>query len=213
MFGCLGTRYLKDGEKQLFKQKIKSSKSIDTETLEELYSQRPNRKFALLPATPYVSFYYLGLKKYDTAALENEKKEIAAKYDTLIAENSDKPKKVNKYTNKKNRKISKFNKTIKEGNVLMRWGEPVSVYDSAKTQQTIRQFQLYLFSKGYFNSSISHKHRTIKRQVISIFTINENQPHNIDTILYKIPDSTIRKLLSNRKGLNKIWNAIRPRYY
>lgn len=201
MYGCLGTRYLKDDEKQLFKQNIKAGKPVNTDALEELYSQRPNRKFALLPITPYVSFYYLGLKKYDSVALEKEKLEIAAHYDTLIAHNGDNAKKVNKLINKKNRKIAKINTTLKEGNVLMRWGEPISVYDSALTEQTVKQFQLYLFAKGYFNADISYENKFINRQVISTFTIDEKQHHTIDTILLKIPDSAIREMLTKRESL------------
>jgi len=63
--GCLGTRYLKDDEKLLFKQKIKVGMSFDNYELEQLLLQRPNRRIPVIRFSAYVWFYQLGVKQYD----------------------------------------------------------------------------------------------------------------------------------------------------
>ena len=105
MSGCIGIRYLKDDEKLLYKQKIKVSRNIDSYELEELFAQRPNRRFPFINFSPYVSLYHLGLRKYDSARLINEKNLLSAKYDSLIAHTSSQRKK-NKYETRKNRIVA-----------------------------------------------------------------------------------------------------------
>lgn len=197
--GCLGTRYLQPNETLLYKQKINVDKPIDNDNLEELYAQSPNRQFPIIPYSPYVWFYQGGIKKYNLEALTLEKEEILANYDSLIT-SSAKQKKKDKLLQKRNRKTQKIDKTIKEGNVLMRWGEPLAVYDSLQTNTTIRKFELYLQSKGYFDVKINHKTKRSRRLMRSFYKIEIGAPYLIDTLLEKISDSTVAQVLTNRKS-------------
>ena len=146
---CLGTKYLKEDQKLLYKQKINAPKPIDTEELSEFYQQQPNRRFPLIPFSPYVWFYYHGVKRYSTEKYNGKKDNIREHYRKKISVlDSSKAKKIRRLTRKRDKKIARQDKNIEEGNVWMRWGEPVTVYNSASTAENIKKFNLYLFSKG-----------------------------------------------------------------
>ncbi len=204
--GCLGSKYLKEDENLLYKQRVKVAKSIDKEELEQLYVQQPNRQFPIIPFAPYVWFYYWGLKSYDIGAYENKKEEISKKYDAKIKKYKDKESKVNRLKRRKTRKLAKIIKTIEEGNTMMRWGEPVAVYDSSLTRATTDRFDLYLDSKGYFHSDISHKTTQSGKRVTSIFDIDTGPAYKIDTLFLQTGDSAITELInsSNKESLLKV---------
>ena len=195
--GCLGTSYLKPNEKLLSKQKTITNKIIDGDALEEIYAQSPNRQLPLLSMSPYVWFYQKGIKNYDIEELKLEKTAIRKEYDTLISD-TDHARKKRKLIQKRNRKIQKMDKTIKEGNVLMRWGEPLAIYDSSLTETSLQRIKLYMASKGYFNAMVSHTKIETKNKVKSIFKIEEGRPHQIDTLLQKISDSSLVVWLTDR---------------
>lgn len=195
--GCLGTRYLKSNEDILYKQKIIVNKKIDKDPLEELYTQIPNRQLPIIPFSPYVSFYQTGIKKYDKEALTKEKEGLKTQYDSLISKAS-KTKKKNKLLQKRNRKTQRIDKALKEGNVLMRWGEPLAIYDSNLTNNTIQKFKLYLHSKGYFDATISHSTKNTIKYVKSIYEIQEGKPYLIDTVFEKISDLKISRVLDKK---------------
>ena len=193
--GCLGTKYLKEDEKLLYKQNIKVAKQIDKDDLETLYAQEPNRQFPIIPFAPYVWFYYWGKKSYDTAKYESKKDIFIQKIDQKIKD-ADKKKKKNSLERKKRKKIAKLDKTIKEGNTLMRWGEPLAVYDSTQAENTKNRFELYLASKGYFHSKIDHKTSINGNRVSSIYSIDEGPAYKIDTIFIQTGDSSITELIN-----------------
>jgi outer membrane protein assembly factor BamA len=195
--GCLGTRYLKPNEDLLYKQKIVTSKSVDAELLEELYAQSPNRQFPIIPVSPYVWFYEAGIKKYDVDALHIKKEHLLAEYDSLIAL-SPNQKQQQKLLNKKNRKSLKIDKIIKEGNVLMRWGEPLAIYDSNLTANTIQKFKLSLNARGYFDNQVDHTIKQNGKFVRSIYNVKEGAPYLIDTTMVQIKDSLVANVLKKR---------------
>lgn len=196
--GCLGTKYLKEDEKLLYKQKIKIDKAIDKEDLEQLHSQSPNKQFPIIPFSPYVWFYYWGLNAYDTAKYESKKTEIEVKLDEKITQ-TEKPKKIEKIKKRKKRKIDKLNETIKDGNAYMRWGEPLAVYDSSLTNVTKERFDLYLDSKGYFQSKIDYKKKEKDKRITSIFEIDIGPAYIIDTLFKQTNDSSISKLIDKNE--------------
>ncbi|QSE96900.1 translocation and assembly module lipoprotein TamL [Fulvivirga lutea] len=192
--GCLGTKYLKEDENLLFKQNIKVGKAIDSDDLEQLYAQEPNRQFPLIPFAPYVWFYYWGKKSYDIEKYQAKKAEIAGKFSKKIKAAEKRSKRI-KLERKQRRKLAKIDKTIEEGNTLMRWGEPLAVYDSSLTQSTIDRFELYLDSKGYFHSKIKHKTSSIGSRISSTYIIDEGPAYIVDTLFTQTGDSAITELL------------------
>ncbi len=200
--GCLGTKYLKEDEKLLYRQRIKGTENIDKDALEELYIKRPNRKFSRLPFAPYVWIYKKGEEEYDVALLTKEKEKIIAHYDRKIEAHQDEPKKRNRLKKRKGKKIAKIDQDITDGNLLMRWGEPLAVYDTIATQKTLDNFKLYLTSKGYFRSKVTHKEiikGKKKNKIIEVYCVYEGEPHVIKKLMIDAEDRDILKLMIKNK--------------
>lgn len=196
--GCLGSKYLKEDEKLLYKQNVKVNKNIDKDELNQLYAQEPNRQFPILPFAPYVWLYYWGQSSYDLEKYEQKKVEVSNKFDTKIAQ-AEKTKKKNKFERRKKNKLDKINKTISEGNWRMRIGEPLSVYDSTLTKNTRDRFDLYLDSKGYFNAKVDYEEKVTGERVRTIFNIDPGPAYKIDTLFLQTGDSAITKLIKKNK--------------
>jgi len=202
---CVGTRYLEGDEKVLFKQKIKGNQNISTERLDDFYTQEANRRLLLLPISPYVAFYEIGSRNYNQDSVVAELERTREELDAAIkqARQNDKSGKAKRLERKLNRKEDKLNKKINEGNLLMRWGEPLAVYDTTSTQRTQEQIELFVKSKGYFDASVTYDTQLKglnKKRVLVTYKVQERTPHFIDTIFYNSgQDTTIQKiLLKNR---------------
>lgn len=194
--GCLGTRFLKEDQKLLFKQKVKGVKRIDRLALDDLYQQTPNRKFPLIPWAPYVWIHHLGENAYDTVKYEKKKAKVEAKFVRKTRNRNPNSSYVSKKMLKRNRKIAKIDRNIREGNLLMRWGESVAVYDSTLESRTIEQFRTYMYSKGYFEAEVSSEVKSIGRLVTVNYEIDRGMPYNIDSIRYSIADTNLMTLVT-----------------
>jgi outer membrane protein insertion porin family len=192
---CVGTRYLKEDQKRLDFQTIKAPKNIDKDALKELYAQRPNRRlFYGLPVYHLVGMYYLGLKRYDREKFVIKKEKYEKKYDRKIAKTTNQ-RKINNLQFRKQKKIDRLNAKIENGNQFMQWGEPVAVYDSILTKTTVERFSSYLFSEGYFHNVVSTKVTTIGSLVHVTYRVDPGKPYVIDSVAYRVNDSTIAKLI------------------
>jgi outer membrane protein assembly factor BamA len=196
---CVGTRYLGEGEYLLLEQEIKGARKIDAGALDNFYRQEPNSKLPLLPIYPYVQLYQMGLKRYDKEELRQEEKEVAQRYDKKIeaARAEKKENKVKRLARKKENKVSKIERKLKEGNLLMRWGEPLAIYDSSLAETTRAQMESYLHTKGYFNGTVEHDTEVDGKKVTSIYRIQEQAPYRIDTVIYRSDDKDLLALIKN----------------
>lgn len=206
MQGCTGTRYLKENERLLYKQKIKGQpKAISKSTLKDLYAQEENQKaFGVLPLTPRW-IHYSGKRRFDTGKYEKKIRQIEKKYDAKIAK-AKSDNKVNNLLFTRQTKIDKMNDRIQNGNLFMQWIDPIVVYDSSATNRTVAKFSDYLFSNGYFNNTVqscelqhrNSKKRTrpkIRNKVRVEYTIDAGKPYRIDTVFYRVSDTAIYNLL------------------
>ncbi len=193
--GCVGTRYLKGDQLLLYEQKIKGTDNLDKEKLEDLFRQKTNRRFPIIPFAPYVGFYQYGLKYYDKEAIQEEKQKVIQRLDRKIEQNTDHKKKTDKLIAKKERKITKLNRKLEEGNIWMRWGEPLAVYDSALTEETREVLNKYLQTKGYFNGKVTYDVNILNKLVSVIYTVQERKPYTIDTISYVSADTAITRII------------------
>lgn len=200
--GCLGTRYLDEGEYLLYKQKVKGTNKTDASQYVDFYRQEPNKRLPLLPVSPYIYFYQWGLNNYDKEAIIEDKEAITAKYDKKInaAEEEGKEKKANRLKERKGRKLAKKDKVLDEGNLLMRWGEPLAVYDSAKSSEAATQMENYLHTKGFFLGETSYSTDTSGKKIKVIFNIVEQEPYRIDSLIFTSSDSNIVNLYNTYKS-------------
>ncbi|MGB3850471.1 MAG: BamA/TamA family outer membrane protein [Tunicatimonas sp.] len=199
MAGCAGTRYLSEGEYLLHEQEIKGTRKIDAGDLDNFYRQEPNSKLPLLPVYPYVQLYQMGLKRYDKEELRQEEKEVIQRYDKKIeaARAEGKENKVKRLARKKENKVSKIERELKEGNLLMRWGEPLAIYDSSLAETTRAQMESYLHTKGYFNGIVEHDTEVNGKKVTSVYQVQEQAPYRIDTVVYRSDDKDLLALIES----------------
>ena len=194
--GCLGTRYLEQDEYLIYKQKVKGTEETSPTRYTDFFRQEPNKRLPLLPVSPYVYLYQWGLNNYNEEEIKKEKTEIQEKFDSKIEEAAaeNKEKKANRLREKKSRKLAKKDKILEEGNLLMRWGEPLAIYDSAKSNEAATQMENYLHTKGYFLGETSYDTDTSGKKITVEFMITERAPYLIDSILFTTSDTTIKKL-------------------
>ncbi|MDN4165214.1 BamA/TamA family outer membrane protein [Cytophagales bacterium LB-30] len=193
---CLGTRFIEEGEYVLFKQKVKTTKKVSSDELANFLAQKPNRKILVFPFSPYVFFYETGKKRYDKVALIAKRDTLQQEFDAKIQALPDKKgKEAKKLMRKRNRKLAKLDKQIEEGNIRMRWGEPVSVYDSSLTQKSVEQLNIALFNKGYFNAEVSYTEKLRHKRARIIYNVTEGKAQKVDSLIWNIADSVLAQTL------------------
>ncbi len=195
---CSGTRYLQPGEQVLVSQKIKGTQKISKFRLEEFYAQKPNKRFPI----PYAWLYEKGKKNYDIEKVERQKEKIVLKFNEKIESTESESKKL-KYARKRDKKIAKKDLVITDGNLLMRWGEPLAVFDSAASEETERRINLYLTSKGFFKASSSkdivHPAGIKSRKKIRVnYNFDIGTQYLIDTFFISTKDEHLLELLNKR---------------
>lgn len=190
---CIGVRFLKDGEKLLYSQSIEGAKGLDTEEIESLYVNKPNKRVLFLPLSPQIEIYQRGLRRFDPEKYEKKKAKVKSKYEDKIAKAGDNSKKQKKYREKLGRKTDKLNKTIKEGNFGMRNGEALAIFDSTLEDGTIQKIRSYLSSNGYFNASVAYEveEGDSDKLIDVIYKIDKKNPYIVDSIYHNIPDSAV----------------------
>jgi outer membrane protein insertion porin family len=199
--GCTGTRYLKENEKLLYRQRVKGQpKDISESTLKDLYTQKENPKaFGRISLTPRW-IHYWGKKNFKPEYYEKKIAKIEKKYTAKIAK-AKSDNKVNNLMFTKQSKIDKYNSRIQNGNLRMQWVDPIVVYDSAATDLTVVKFKDYLFSNGYFNNTVNvMKTERNKNKVYLDYTIDAGKPYRIDTVFYRVTDTAIYNLLIKSKS-------------
>ena len=202
--GCLGTKHLKENEKLLFRQSIKAPPNINEEELRALYAQKPNRRFLFLPIYHLVAIYYAGEKRYNREEFVRKKAEVEKKFNEKIA-HATSERKINNLQFRKQKKIDKYNSRIEKGNLFMQWGEPIAVFDTALVDITVNRFKNYLFSEGYFQNEVEANVSSSGKFVRVNYEIDVGQPYIIDSIFYRISDSTVHDLImrSSKNSLIK----------
>lgn len=153
----------------------------------------------LLPISPAVYIYQWGLNHHDTTRILRKRARIQVKYNNKI-EDARSLRRKNTLRNKKIQRTERLDKKLNEGNQFMRWGEPLSVFDSALLIQSVENLKAYLYSKGFFDSEVEYKKKTTQKHVSIDYTVTEGQPYRIDSMIYAIPDSSFRRLFMRHIG-------------
>lgn len=184
----------------LFKQRIEAPKTINKSPLKDLYTQQTNKKFLGLRIHSLVSMYYFGKNRFKPARIEARLKRTESRYDTKINQAQTEKKEVNLQF-KKQRKVATLRDKLVNGNIWMKWGEPISVYDSANIQLTADRFKDYLFNHGYFKNQVLTRTQTESRKLVNVvYEIIPGPLYHLDSILYRIPDSTLYALTMEHLG-------------
>lgn len=196
----MGVRYLQDDEYLLRRQQIKDNEKISRDELESLYQSEENKKIPIINFALYTSIYHLGEKMYDSAKIENKIEKIEVKYKVKKTKHKEKENKISRIERSEAKKVEKQLRNLEDGNFMMRWGEPVSVFDEETIQKTQNQMEQYLQNRGYFNSSVVYKTKFTRNKAYITYFIEEDLPHTIDTIRFFTSDTTIQKLIEKNKS-------------
>ena len=76
---------------------------------------------------------------------------------------------------------------------IRRWmkntiGEPPVLFDQTLAESTVRQFELFMHSKGYFNAEVDKEVEFRGRRAIVTYQVEGKTPYRIREINYHIPD-------------------------
>lgn len=183
----------------LVSQSVKTSGDFDRETLKALYAQKTNRTIIGTGIKPLVALYYgvWGTQSYNQDKYIRKRDYFEKKFEAKIAATTSQ-KKINNLQFRKQKKMDRMNSFIQNGNLWMQWGEPIAVYDSSLVPITVERLQDFLFSKGYFNNKVDAeiKFNGIRERLVEVdYLLFPGQPYVIDTIFYRVSDSTIMKFL------------------
>ena len=209
---CLGTRYLEKNQKLLYNQSIKVPKGFSKEGLNDIFVQKANRRLLGLPINSLTWMYYMGLRAFNKETSwpihsqkdfirKKEKKE--KRFDEKIAA-AKSQRKINNLRFRKQQKSDAFTHSIENGNLPMQWGEKVSVYDSLNVKATVDKLDLYLFNHGYFLGRTKAKITENKKKVSVRYFMIPGQPFRYDTMLYRVADTAVMRLMRRYEELSKI---------
>jgi outer membrane protein assembly factor BamA len=179
----------------LYRQQVQAPKGVNQSALSGLYLQPANQKLLGLPIHTLVMLYYTGLRSYKPEKLQQKLEKTEAKFRHKIA-NATSESKAGKFEFRLQQKTSAIKDKLENGNLLMKWGEPVSVLDSAQIRLTAERMSDYLFNQGYFVNTATYSihNRTAKTSIV-YYHITAGKPYVIDTILYTITDTTLFDLI------------------
>ena len=215
--GCFGTRFLEKDQKLLQRQSIKTPKGFNAEGLNDIYVQKANRKlFGVFNTLTYM--YYRGLKSFNKESswpfrskndFTRKRALKETKFDRKIAA-AKTQRKINNIRFRKQQKMDAFTFKIENGNLPMQWGEKVSVYDSSTVLATSDKIQSFLFNHGYFLGKVKADVKEKRRRIKVVYVLAPGQPFLYDTILYRVTDTAIARLVRRYETLSKI--KVKDRY-
>lgn len=209
--GCFGTRFLPKDQKLLQRQTIEAPKGFNKEGLNDIFVQKANRKlFGVFNSLTYV--YYRGEKSFYKKSLwpfrsqayyQVKRKKKEEKFNKKIAA-AKSERRINNLKFRKQQKLDALTSKIENGNLPMQWGEKVSVYDTTTTQASRDKLNTYMFNHGYFEGTTTIELIEKKKRVIVTYRLKPGKPFLYDTILYRISDSSVSKLIRKSEALSKI---------
>lgn len=201
--GCVSTAFLEKDKYLLTKQVIKGNKNNSTEDLELQFQQKGNRK--ILGSMPYLYAYFLGKKFHNPAKIEKNILQMNIRYAGKIEKNSAHRKRVARLEARRDRKLTKLQTKLTEGNFMMRViGEPPVILDSAQTQKTADEMGKLLFNNGYFEATVRYEVTERFGKARIKYYITENEPHKVKYVRYVTDDSRIKHLLDSTKKRGEI---------
>ena len=194
----LGNQYL------LFAQTVKGNQTVETQELEALIPQKPNKRLLQLPFTPGL-WIYLGTSgnfeaeqatcklKLDSLTLDFERKS------QLLTSDSRELKKINRQFGRAARRAQRF---IEKGNWMMRnFGEAPVYYAKTDAESNTAKMQLFLQKKGFHRAKATYTVDTLADKRVRVnYSVSEGIPDVIRAVSYTIPDKRIDSLVGYSLG-------------
>ncbi|MGC4023622.1 MAG: POTRA domain-containing protein [Cyclobacteriaceae bacterium] len=200
MSSCIGTKHLQENEKLLYRQTLKYPKGFSPEGLTDLYVEKVNSRIRPTSLSLPVGMYYLGKKKFKKEKFVAKKEKVELKFDRKIARTKSEKKIANLQYRKQNA-VDAITKKMDNGNLLMQWGEPIAVFDTAAIRQSKIKIETFLFNKGYFDSKVESTYKDLRKKRVSVtYEIIPGKPFTFDTLFYNIHDSKVLSFILKNKA-------------
>ncbi|MGV3642153.1 MAG: BamA/TamA family outer membrane protein [Adhaeribacter sp.] len=184
----------------MYKIKLEGVEQNDPEKIASLYQQKPNRK--ILGSTPYLWIYYQGRKFFRPEKTKARIAEEQQRMDRRIqdASQDQDSSRLARVLRKREKKLTRLNKRLQDGNWLMTLGEPPVIYDSAKTNNTRQQIGAYLVTKGFFKNKVAYTTQDRNKKISLTYQVTENQPYTYSVITDSIADPAIKHLYDSTQS-------------
>jgi len=232
---CVPTKFLEKDEYLLYKQSVKNNKKISSESLEQFYRQKPNRKILYMPIMPYLYAYFKGEQQYDmekrradSLALQQAERNYRKKREALMekkqrikqqaadqeieADTAKIRKKLEKLRKKHVKKTEKLTARLEGGNFLMRIvGEPPTLYNSVAAEITREQMQRYLQVNGFLDAKVAVDADTAGKRISVAYKVQEGPPYHLRYIHYTSQDSAVLQVVEQAVGESELEPG--KRYY
>jgi len=197
---CNPTKKLQNNEYLVDKVEVVNVRqtNLQKENLEAFFRQKPNRKLFRK-----IHFFVWWYNLFNPEMVNRRRVKRNLKYDRINSERINKNEKRNIKRIKKGKQPKAPKLKDKESATLLESvrdvGEPAVIFDSILTEQTRLQLKRYLFSKGYFNNSVTdtidlskNSHRaTIK------YILYPQKPYSVNKIVYKLDDEKLGQMILN----------------
>jgi outer membrane protein assembly factor BamA len=207
MSACLSTKNFKENEYLLAPPVVKGNQILPAEDFMYMHRQKPNGKFIFWSK---VGLYQFGEKRFSPDSVEKRINIVDKKWSTKIRNAEDRQDSIRsaRYTNKKINKLKRLNRKKKEGNWFMRVvGEAPVYFDSMAVVKTAIEMNKLLKTKGFFQGQVSFEVEEPRpKHKRAVYSIKENIPTFLDTVIYQTTSPTIDSLLKahhREKNLKK----------
>ena len=194
---CSTTRYLKEGEQVLQRQKIQAPDELAQEDLTTLYLRKANRRLLGVFGSQLVWMYYTGERFFHQEKFITRRDRIEARFQRRIDRDSANSRSVQNLQFRLSKKIDAKTNKIENGNNFMQWGEPLALYDSLIMEQTAQNIGDYLFARGYFNSRVKATPIENNRRVSIVYDVFPGPSFILDSISISCPSPTVSDIVSN----------------
>ena len=185
---CNSTKRIPEGSYLVSKVRIKTNGfGIHISDLEPFVKQKPNRKA--------LGKFPLGLWVYNLANPERLKIKTE-KYKAKMAA-------INAARVEQGKDPKPEEKLFLE-QALMNIGEPPVIYDSSATLNTVKQFERFCKTKGYFNCSVKDSVVLNNKRAQIYYTLQLGKPYRIQKIKYDIEDKSLLPILANDSAERKL---------
>ncbi len=199
-YGCGSARKLKESELLLQRNTIRSNNTaLNKDEITTYIRQKPNRKlFFVYPF--YLEIYNL----VSQDKLKAQKLRQEARVDTINAHRQQR----NLLLNERRKAQGKSEKTVKlkskDKLTFREWlaniGEEPSIYDSSLTRKSVKQINLYLNNKGYFNNTVKDSVVSRGQRVKVFYNLHTPAPYVVRHLSYEVDDSLVALIVLADSG-------------
>ncbi len=189
--GCNSTRYLAEDETLMRRSSFvyEGKLHLPRRTLQRQLPLYNKGVFFAPRWLLLMELYQSGLKRYDVVELKAKRDTLTQRFDAKLARHDVSSNRYFHLEARKDKRIANLTKRIEKGNIWMRIGEPLALYDTVTTPEIAGHLTKYLRSQGYLDAQVSLKVRTKKQHTRFAIRITPGVRYTIAEMAYDYADS------------------------